>query len=85
MKRWITLPCLTLAACQTTQPAPQVRPVPVPCVTQADIPPEPPQVGDLFNGDAKHDLQVLAPNALELRTWGRELRAIVSECTATDR
>lgn len=75
-----------LAACQHTEPGIEVRtvevPTPVRCVDPADIPPEPPQVGDQFNGDAKHDLGILAPNALELRSWGRTLRAlIVPGCT----
>lgn len=80
---------LLLSACQTTQPGIEVREVPVPtpvrCVDPADIPPEPEQVGDQFNGDAKHDLGILAPNALELRSWGRTLRAlIVPGCTTVE-
>ena len=71
-----------LAACATSEPTRVSVPTPVPCVDPADIPPEPEQVGDQFNGDAKHDLQILAPSALELRKWGRELRAlIVPGCT----
>lgn len=81
MKRWIILPCIALGACQTVGPGAEVRTVhvstPVPCVDPAAIPPEPPQVGDEFNGDAKHDLQVLAPSAQALRKWGRELRALI--------
>jgi hypothetical protein len=80
---------MILTACQTTQPGIEVRevpvPTPVPCVNEADIPPEPPQVGDQFNGDAKHDLGILAPNALALRIWGRTLWAlIVPGCTVVD-
>lgn len=37
-------------------------------------------VGQRFNGDAKHDLQVLAPNAQALRDWGRQLRALLQAC-----
>ena len=86
MKRWIILPCIALGACQTVGSGAEVRtvqvPTPVPCVDLAAIPPEPPQVGDQFNGDAKHDLQVLAPSAQALRKWGQELRAlIVPGCT----
>lgn len=88
MKRLLVLPVLALAACQHQQPAVEVRqvlvPTPVSCVDPADIPPEPEQVGDKFNGDAKHDLGILAPNALELRKWGRALRALmVPACTPT--
>ena len=86
MKRWIILPCVALGACQSAGSGVDVRtvevPTPVACVDPADIPQEPEQVGDQFNGDAKHDLQILAPSALELRKWGRELRAlIVPGCT----
>ena len=86
MKPWIILPCLALAACQTAGSGAQVRtvqvPTPVPCVDPAAIPPEPSEVGDQFNGDAKHDLQVLAPSAQAVRKWGQELRAlIVPGCT----
>jgi hypothetical protein len=38
-------------------------------------------VGQRFNGDAKHDLQVLAPNAKALRDWGQQLRALIDACT----
>jgi hypothetical protein len=38
-------------------------------------------VGQKFNGDAKHDLQVLAPNAKALRDWGQQLRALLDGCT----
>jgi len=37
-------------------------------------------VGQRFNGDAKHDLQVLAPNAKALREWGQHLRALLEGC-----
>jgi hypothetical protein len=84
----IVMAMLALVACQHREPAIEVREVPVPtpvrCVDPADIPPEPPQVGDQFNGDAKHDLGVLAPNALELRAWGRSLRALIVPACTTD-
>ena len=88
MKRLLVLPCLALGACQALQPGNQANaiavPTPAPCVVPGDIPTEPPQVGDQFNGDAKHDLQILAPSALALRKWGQELRAlIVPACTTT--
>lgn len=37
-------------------------------------------VGQRFNGDAKHDLQVLAPNARALREWGQQLHALLEAC-----
>jgi hypothetical protein len=44
------------------------------------VPKEPPTVGQKFNGDAKHDLQILAPNALALRQWGEKLRGLLEPC-----
>lgn len=60
---------------------PPPPPDPVACVEPAQIPVEPPMVGQRFNGDAKHDLQVLAPNAKALRDWGQQLRALLDGCT----
>jgi len=37
-------------------------------------------VGSRFNGDAKHDLQVLAPNAKALREWGEQMHAMLQAC-----
>jgi hypothetical protein len=37
-------------------------------------------VGQKFNGDAKHDLQVLAPNAKALRDWGERLHTMLQAC-----
>ena len=90
MRKLLLLPvfmlCLPAAMCDTPEPGIEVRtvsvPTPVPCVDEADVPAEPEEVGDRFTGDAAHDLGILAPNALELRKWGRELRAlIVPGCT----
>ena len=55
-------------------------PATAPCVDPAQIPLEPPMVGQKFNGDAKHDLQVLAPNAKALRDWGQQLRVLLEAC-----
>jgi hypothetical protein len=76
---------LLLGGCASWQkpaPAAVVPPVPEPvaCVDAAQIPAEPPMVGQKFNGDAKHDLQVLAPNAKALRDWGQQLRALLDAC-----
>ncbi len=53
---------------------------PVACIKPSMIPPEPKQVGTKFNGDARHDLMILAPNAVELRAWGRQLRKLLENC-----
>lgn len=37
-------------------------------------------VGSKFNGDAKHDLQILAPNAKALRDWGQQMHAMLQAC-----
>jgi len=78
---------LLLGGCAAFQkPAPVVAAPPPPaseavaCVDPAQIPAEPAMVGQRFNGDAKHDLQVLAPNAKALRDWGQQLRALLDAC-----
>ena len=87
MRRAVLL-ALLLTGCTTmpgpTEPAPQAAPSPKPvaCVDRAQIPAEPPMVGEKFNGDAKHDLQILAPNAQALRKWGQDLRALLETCAA---
>ena len=80
---------LALAACSHTEQGIEVRtvkvPTPVPCVKASDVPAEPAQVGDQLNGDAVHDLGIVAPSALDLRKWGRSLRAlIVPGCTTVN-
>ena len=62
--------------------APPPAPEPLACVDPAQIPAEPPMVGSRFNGDAKHDLQVLAPNARALREWGQQLQTLLQACVA---
>lgn len=86
MKRALFLIVLLAGCTHTPPPAPpEIRevlvPTPVSCVNPANIPPEPPTVGQRFNGDAKHDLQILAPNARALRQWGQDLRALLDACT----
>ena len=77
---------LLLAGCAAMQKQPQTVAAPPPqaqaaCADASSIPPEPPMVGNKFNGDAKHDLQVLAPNAKALRDWGEQLHAMLQACT----
>jgi hypothetical protein len=88
MKRALPI-LLGLAGCaHAPEPVVQVRevpvvtmvPTPVRCVNPDDIPPEPRRVGEQFNGDARHDLAILAPNAQELRKWGREMRTLLEKC-----
>jgi hypothetical protein len=76
---------LLLGGCAELQKHPEAAAVPPPpepvaCVNPAQIPAEPPMVGQKFNGDAKHDLQVLAPNAKALRDWGEKLRLLLEAC-----
>ncbi len=80
MRRAIVL-MLLLAGC-TPMPKPAETPPPPPqaCVDASQIPAEPPTVGSKFNGDAKHDLQILAPNAIALRQWGEQLQALLQGC-----
>jgi hypothetical protein len=85
VKRILPLLALGLAGCKTVEPQVEIREVPVPvpvaCVDPSAIPPEPPTVSQRFNGDARHDLQILAPSAQALRRWGQELRALLEGCT----
>lgn len=73
-----------LASCATTQPAVELRtveiPTPVPCLHEDQIPLEPGKVGSMLNGNAAHDLPIVAASALELRKWGGELMALVQGC-----
>lgn len=88
MRKPALLLALLLGACATQQTPPpvEVREVPVPtpvaCVDPAQIPAEPPTVGQRFNGDARHDLEILAPNAQALRKWGQDLKAMLDACVA---
>ncbi len=82
MKRALLL-TVALAGC-AHQPEVQIREVPVPtpvtCVDPQAIPAEPPRVAQLFNGNARHDLVILADNAKDLRAWGQELRTLLDQC-----
>lgn len=82
MKRALLL-TVVLAGC-AHEPKVEIREVPVPtpvtCVDPAVIPEEPPRVAQLFNGNARHDLVIVAESAQALRTWGQELRALLDQC-----
>ena len=83
MKRALLLLAVLVAGCAQKQDV-AIREVPVPtpvkCVDPARIPEEPPRVAQRFNGNARHDLEILAGNATELRTWGQEMRALLELC-----
>jgi hypothetical protein len=75
------------AALHRHDPIAAAPPPPAPpaaCVDVSQIPDEPPMVGSKFNGDARHDLQVLAPNALALRQWGEKLQTLLQGCMAPE-
>ena len=82
MKRVLLL-AAALAGC-AHKPEAQVREVPVPtpvtCVNPADIPAEPPRVTRQFNGNARHDLEILAGSAQALRRWGQDMRSLLEQC-----
>lgn len=82
MKRSLLL-LILLAGC-APKPEVQIRQVtvvsPVKCVDPNAIPAEPPRVAQRFNGNARHDLEILAPNAQALRKWGQDLRALLELC-----
>ena len=84
MRRALLL-AVALAGC-AHKPEVQIREVPVTtpvtCVDPQAIPEEPPRVAQRFNGNARHDLVILAENAQALRTWGQELRALLDPCVA---
>ena len=91
MRRLLPLAALVaLAGCKTVPEPPVEVPVepppppaePVACVDPEQIPAEPPTVASRFNGDARHDLQILAPSARALRQWGQDLRALLEGCLA---
>lgn len=79
-----TAGALTLAACSHSAPGIEVRtvevPVAVPCLPAEQIPTEPPLVGDRLTGDPAADIAVIAPSALLLRDWGRQMHAALTAC-----
>ena len=84
MKRSLPLVgALAVAGCTHT-PEVEIRevfvPTPVTCVDPRRIPPEPPRMAQRFNGDARHDLVILAENAQDLRAWGTEMRSLLETC-----
>ena len=84
MKRSLVLAAAATVAGCAHQPEVEIRevavPTPVTCVDPRRIPPEPPLVAQRFNGNARHDLVILAENAQELRAWGQEMRTLLEMC-----
>lgn len=84
---------LPLAACAHPQPCPpppaKTETVivkvdhPVPCIDKAkwDALAEPKKVRGDLNGNAQHDLDVTGDSAIQLRQWGRSLKALGDPCT----
>lgn len=56
------------------------RPVAVACVKASDIPAEPEKVAGKLTGDARRDLDTVSASALRLRSWGKQLTALLSGC-----
>ena len=95
MRAVIMLPIFGFAAagCTATTPPPAVEvrtievkvPVPVACLTaeqmNALIAREPARVNAQLNGDARHDLDLVAASAIRLRAYAGELRAALKACT----
>lgn len=81
MKRLFLLLAALVAGCVHK---PEIRevavPTPVTCVDPRRIPPEPARVAQRFTGNAKHDLEILARNAQDLRLWGQEMRTLLEAC-----
>lgn len=84
MRLLFIAPLAMLAACQHTEPGVEVRtvqvPVPQPCLPADEIPAEPPTVAERLNGQAAHDLAIVAESALNLRAWGREMHGALVAC-----
>ena len=63
----------------------EVVPVAVSCVKPSDVPAMPPHVGADLDGDAVHDVSVLASYALRLRKALDQSLALLGACTVGDK
>lgn len=83
------IPLALISACSTTPTARPVAekivtvsvPVPVACVDASKVPSEPGRVASELTGDARRDLDIVSASALDLRTWGQSLMALIGPCT----
>ena len=77
---------IIVSGCATTTPPVRVEPqrveipVAVACVKRDAIPAEPARTGPL-PADARQAADTLAAKAIELRTWGDKLYALLTGCT----
>ena len=84
--RAIIASLLLLSACKTTPGPVEVRvqrvlvPISQPCIKPSQIPKAPPRIGDQLNGDAQHDLNLVAASAVRLRAYGDVLLALLVAC-----
>lgn len=84
---WIAI-ALNTTGCASTTPPPAVEvrvqrveiPVAVACIDKAAIPAEPEKIAGRLTGNASQDLDLVSASALRLRSWGRELRAMLGGC-----
>ena len=81
MKPLFCIALLSLTACTHTGGV-EIRTVevPAPAKCPASDAPEPELVGNQLTGNAAHDLVIVTQSALELRIWGRGLRAALEAC-----
>lgn len=87
MRRLILAVALILAGCaHPPPPAIETRiervevPVPVACIKASDVPAMPPNVGDELTGNAVSDADLLAADALRLRSALDQALALISGC-----
>lgn len=78
---WLVIAAIvcTLTGCAQKREIVSV-PTPVACVKAATIPAEPERVASKLNGDARHDLPIVAVSALDLRDYAGKLRALLVGC-----
>lgn len=89
MRLYPLILAVMLSACAHTEPAIEIRevpvPVPQPCLSKEELAalPEPETVGHRLGRTpetAEQDRDILAVSALDLRAWGRTLFAAHAAC-----